>query len=459
MFTPGRVYVIGVIPFLTYINGLLDWLNVKHLSFLVYRHCIQVRPTIYIMSQRLQTIKDHLVGNNSGTVSSIKEKRPDDIVIVSAHRSAIAKGFKGSFKDVNTDYLLHHFLVELIKTFPSSLRDHLELIDEVTCGNVLNQGAGATEHRAAMLAAGIPYSTPFMALNRQCSSGLTAVNDIANKIRVGQIDIGLALGVESMTKNYLNLNPLGTISDELKTNKDAKKCLIPMGITNENVSSNFKIDRKAQDEFAANSYQKAERAVAEGKFKNEILPITLPNGTVVDTDEGPRKNVTAASLNKIKPAFIKETGTTTAGNSSQVSDGVAGVLLTRRSVANEMGLPIIGKYVAFQSVGVPPEIMGVGPAYAIPKVLKSVKLTVDDVSLFEINEAFAAQALYCIQKLGIDVAKVNPKGGAIALGHPLGCTGARQIATLLNELEKGQIGCVSMCIGTGMGAAALFVME
>lgn len=189
------------------------------------------------------------------------------------------------------------------------------------------------------------------------------------------------------------------------------------------------------------------------------MPITLPDGKVVDVDEGPRANVTAKSLGGLKPAFIKETGTTTAGNASQVSDGVAGVLLARRSVANKLKLPILGRYVAFQSVGVPPEIMGVGPAYAIPRVLQDVGITVDDVDVFEINEAFAAQALYCINKLGINLKKVNPRGGAIALGHPLGCTGARQIATILRELEKGQVGVVSMCIGTGMGAAAVFVKE
>ncbi|CCD23912.1 acetyl-CoA C-acyltransferase NDAI_0C02520 [Naumovozyma dairenensis CBS 421] len=410
------------------------------------------------MSERLQSIKSHLLGGNDDS-SLLTETRPDDIVIVSAYRSAIAKGFKGSFKDVNTDYLLYQFLLELIKRLPDSLSNHLDLIDEITCGNVLNHGAGATEHRAACLASGIPYSVPFMALNRQCSSGLTAVNDIANKIKVGQIDIGLALGVESMTKNYMNINPLGTVSDELKVNKDAKKCLIPMGITNENVSSNFKVGREQQDEFAARSYQKAEDAISKGKFKNEIVPISLPDGKVVDTDEGPRANVTAESLGKIKPAFIKDKGTTHAGNSSQVSDGVSGVLLTRRSVAKQLGLPIVGRYLAFQSVGVPPEIMGVGPAYAIPKVLKSINLKIESIDVFEINEAFAAQALYCIKKLDIDLNKVNPNGGAIALGHPLGCTGTRQIATLLNEMEKGQVGVVSMCIGTGMGAAAVFVKE
>lgn len=408
------------------------------------------------MTERLAEIKDHLTSEFRG---GVRKQRADDIVIVSAHRSAIGKGFKGSFKDLNTDYLVLHFLNEFFDRLPSSIADHKELIGEVTCGNVLNMGAGATEHRAACLAAGIPFTTPFVAVNRQCSSGLTAVNDIANKIRVGQIDIGLALGVESMSKNYGTVNPLGSISDELKQDPKAKKCLIPMGFTNENVAHKFVITRQMQDEFAAQSYKKADDASRKGYFQDEILPITLPDGKKVEKDEGPRANVTAQSLGNLKPAFIKDKGTTTAGNSSQISDGVAGVLLARRSVAEKLDLPILGRYAAFQSVGVPPEIMGVGPAYAIPRVLKDVDLNIEDIDIFEINEAFAAQALYCIHKLQIDVEKVNPRGGAIALGHPLGCTGARQVATILRELKRDQIGVVSMCIGTGMGAAAVFIKE
>ncbi|CCF59421.1 hypothetical protein KAFR_0H00110 [Kazachstania africana CBS 2517] len=409
------------------------------------------------MSQRLHDIKEHITSKLSSNARS--DRSADDVVIVSAYRSPIAKGFKGSYKDVNTDYLLTQFLLSFIDKFPGSLKDHLELIEDITCGNVLNVGAGATEHRAACLAAGIPYSTSFNAVNRQCSSGLTAVNDIANKIQTGQIDIGLALGVESMSQNYKNLNPLGTISDTLKNDRNARKCLIPMGITNENVAANFSIDRANQDKFAASSYNKAQHAIEAGLFNDEILPMKLPDGTAVTKDEGPRPNVTPESLGSLRPAFIKDKGTTTAGNSSQVSDGVAGVLLTRRSVAENLNLPILGRYLAFQAVGVPPEVMGVGPAYAIPKVLSKVNLSIADIDIFEINEAFAAQCLYCCNKLNIDLNKVNPKGGAIALGHPLGCTGARQVATIFNELKRDQIGVVSMCIGTGMGAAAVFVKE
>lgn len=407
------------------------------------------------MSSRLVQIKDHLLSQGQ---PSVQEKNADDVVIVSAYRSAMTKGFKGGFKDVNSDYLLYQFLKEFIERLPAPIKDNKEMIEEVACGNVLNPGAGATEHRAACLASGLPYSTPFVAINRQCSSGLTAVNDVANKIRAGQISVGLALGVESMSKNY-GPKALGALSQEMKENKSASTCMIPMGITNENVSTQYKISRQDQDKFAASSYQKAQEAVSNGFFRDEILPIELPDGRVIDTDEGPRKGVTPENLAQLRPAFIKEKGVTTAGNASQISDGVAGVLLTRRSVANSLNLPVLAKYVSFQAVGVPPEIMGVGPAYAIPKVLSDCHMKIDDVTVFEINEAFAGQALYCIQKLRIPLSKVNPHGGAIALGHPLGCTGARQIATILRELKAGEVGVVSMCIGTGMGAAAVFVRE
>ncbi|CEP60783.1 acetyl-CoA C-acyltransferase LALA0_S01e18866g [Lachancea lanzarotensis] len=407
------------------------------------------------MAERLTQIKDHIV---SAVSPSVTDSRPDDVVVVTAYRSAIAKGFKGGFKDVNSDYLVYQFLLEFLEKAPAAVRENKHLIEEVACGNVLNPGAGATEHRAACLAAGVPYTAPFVAINRQCSSGLVAINDVANKIKVGQIDMGIAMGAESMTKNY-GPQALGNVSQELKQNKNARKCMIPMGITNENVTQQFNISRENQDAFAAESYRKAENAVSNGLFEDEIIPIRLPDGTVISVDEGPRKGVTAEKLGYLKPAFNKESGTTTAGNASQISDGVAAVLLTRRSVAESMELPILAKYVACQVVGVPPEVMGVGPAYAIPKVLKDCKLNVNDIDVFEINEAFAGQALYCIDMLKIPFEKVNPRGGAIALGHPLGCTGARQVATILRELKAGQVGVVSMCVGTGMGAAAVFVKE
>ncbi|KAG0658891.1 3-ketoacyl-CoA thiolase with broad chain length specificity [Monosporozyma unispora] len=418
------------------------------------------------MAQRLKDIKEHLQGSlTSDPVSSVIQKTPNDVVIVAAYRTPIARGMKGSLKDVNTDYILLQFLKQFIGKFPTNLQSNLTQIDEITCGNVLNVGAGATEHRASCLAAGLPHEIPFNAINRQCSSGLTAVNDIANKILTGQIDCGIALGVESMSQNYKNINSLGNISDSLKKDTNARKCLIPMGFTNENIVKKWGVTRETQDQFAALSYNKAQNSLDSNLFNDEILPIPLPTEdeddevTWFSKDEGPRPGVTPESLSKIKPAFIKNGGTTTAGNASQVSDGAAGVLLMRRSLAEKLDAKIVGKYVAFQCVGVPPEVMGVGPAFAIPKVLKQVGLSVNDVDIFEINEAFAAQCVFCIDHLKIPAEKVNPRGGAIALGHPLGCTGTRQIATIFNELTPGQIGVTSMCIGTGMGAAAIFVKE
>lgn len=412
--------------------------------------------------ERLSQLKSHIVSPKS----QVTAQRDDDVVVVAAYRTPITKGGKGSFKDLASDEILYKFLVKFLDT----VKIDPSLIEDVACGNVLNIGAGATEHRAACIAAGIPDSAGFLAINRQCSSSLTAVNDIANKVKVGQIKVGLALGSESMSTNY-GPKLLARLSPVLHNHPEGKKCEIPMGITNENVAENFDISRKAQDEFAASSYNKAEKAVASGLFKEEILPIEVDikikggegqesttKRVLVTTDEGPRKGVTPESLGKIRPAF-KKNGVTHAGNASQVSDGASGVLLTRRDVAKQLGLPILGKYVNFKCVGVPPEIMGVGPAYAIPAVLTAAGLSVDDIDIYEINEAFAAQALYSVQKVGIDPKKVNPRGGAIALGHPLAVTGARQVATIFRELEPGQIGVTSMCIGTGMGAAAIFVKE
>jgi acetyl-CoA acyltransferase 1 len=258
-------------------------------------------------------------------------------------------------------------------------------------------------------------------------------------------------------------------SDAVLSNQEAEDCLLPMGITSENVAADFTVTRREQDEFAASSFQKAAAAQKAGKFKAEILPIktkiTDPktekeHEIVVDRDDGVRDGVTADSLAKLKPAFSKD-GSTHAGNASQVSDGAAAVLLARRSVAKRLGLPIVGKFIGASVVGVPPRIMGVGPAYAIPKVLEKTGLNQNEIDFFEINEAFASQAVYSVKKLGIPVEKVNLHGGAIAIGHPLGCTGARQIATGLNIAKQynNRVFVTSMCIGSGMGMAAVFVNE
>ncbi|KAK6457450.1 peroxysomal 3-ketoacyl-CoA thiolase A [Scheffersomyces xylosifermentans] len=402
---------------------------------------------------------------NPSSKQALLQKNPDDVVIVAAYRSALTKGGRGSFKDVGSDYLLATFL----KAFIKKTNIDVNLIEDVACGNVLNRAAGASEHRGACLAAGIPNTAGFIAINRQCSSGLMAISEIANKIKVGEIDCGLAAGAESMSLNY-GADALPKVDKRLAEDDGMQKCLIPMGITNENVAEKYSIPRDVQDAFAAESYQKAERAVSSGAFKDEILPIETvieeedddDNITyikkIVDTDEGPRKGVSAQSLGKLKPAF-KPTGTTHAGNASQVSDGVAAVLLMRRSLAEKKGYPIEGKFVLCSAVGVPPEIMGVGPAVAIPTVLSKTGLTIDDIAVFEVNEAFAAQCLYSAEACKIPKEKLNPNGGAIALGHPLGATGARQFATILRLLKKGEFGLTSMCIGTGMGAAAVLIKE
>ncbi|KAK9322950.1 Thiolase, N-terminal domain-containing protein [Lipomyces orientalis] len=416
------------------------------------------------MSERLSAIASHIAPNEASAVSKITEKHPDDVVIVAAYRTAITKGGRGGFKDTAASDLL----VGVLKGLLDRTKIDPKLIEDIGVGNVLAPGAGATEYRAAALVAGIPHTTPVYSVNRQCSSGLVSVLQIANAITAGTMDIGIGAGVESMSSQY-GPSSVTAFSELLQGHEEAKKCQIPMGITSENVATKYGLNRKEQDEFAAASYQKAEAAQKAGRFKSEIIPLKVKiidpkteeeREILVDKDDGIRYGVTAESLSKIKPAFSK-TGSTHAGNASQVSDGAAAVLLARRSVAQKLGLPIIGKFVDGTVVGVPPEVMGIGPAVAIPKILKRTGLSKDDVDVYEINEAFASQALFCVRDIGIDINKVNPNGGAIAFGHPLGCTGARQIATLLAELKRTgrKIGVTSMCVGTGMGAASVIVAE
>jgi acetyl-CoA acyltransferase 1 len=287
------------------------------------------------------------------------------------------------------------------------------------------------------------------------------VATVAAAITNGYYDIGIAGGVESMTAHYgpqaLNMN----VSEKILAYQPAADCLLPMGMTSENVAAQFNVTKEKQDLFALDSHKKAAAAQERGLFKEEIIPVPTGDGNAsVDTDDGIRREISLEGLQKLRPVF-KENGTTTAGNASQVSDGAAAVLLMKRKTAEKLGLPIQAKFVSYSVAGVPPNIMGIGPAVAIPEALKQASLKTGDVDIFELNEAFASQAVYCIEKLKLDYKKVNPKGGAIALGHPLGCTGARQIATLLPELrrQKKRIGVVSMCIGTGMGAAAVIENE
>jgi len=389
---------------------------------------------------------------------------PNDVVICAAVRTPITKARKGGLKDACPEDLLSHVFKAVIQK--SGIDP--ALVEDVAVGNVLPPGGGATVARMAALHAGLPVTTAVNTVNRQCSSGLTTVVQIANEISAGQIDIGIGAGVESMTMGYGAGAMAENISETVSSMPDAADCLLPMGITSENVAKEFGVTRQVQDKFAARSFQLAEAAQKAGKF-TEIIPVTTKwvdpktgdeKTITVTEDDGIRPGMTVEVLSKLKPAFAKD-GATHAGNASQVSDGAAAVLLARRSVANKLGLPILGKFVTASVVGVPPKIMGVGPAYAIPAVLQKAGITQEEVDFFEINEAFASQAVYSVEKLKIPIEKVNPVGGAIAFGHPLGATGSRQIATAFAQAKRTgeKVFCTSMCIGSGMGMAAIFVNE
>ncbi|KAE8675146.1 3-ketoacyl-CoA thiolase 5, peroxisomal [Hibiscus syriacus] len=384
----------------------------------------------------------------------------DDIVIVAACRTPICKSKRGGFKDTPADDLLAPVLKALIdrtKVNPSEVGD-------IVVGTVLARGAlRATQCRMAAFYAGFPDTVPIRTVNRQCSSGLQAVADVAAYIKAGFYDIGIGAGLESMTTDGLAAG-----LEKTDSFAQARDCLLPMGITSENVAQRYGITRQEQDHAAVESHRRAAAATASGKFKEEIIPVATKivnpktgeeKPVVISEDDGIRPDTNMAGLAKLKPAFKKD-GTTTAGNASQVSDGAGAVLLMKRSLAMQKGLPILGVFRSFAAVGVDPAVMGIGPAVAIPVTVKSAGLKIDDIDLFEVNEAFASQFVYSCKKLGLDREKVNVNGGAMALGHPLGCTGARCVSTLLYEMKRRGKDCcfgvISMCIGTGMGAAAVF---
>lgn len=386
----------------------------------------------------------------------------DDVVIVAAYRTALCKSKRGGFKDTYPEDLLAPVLkavVEKTKLDPKEVGD-------IVVGTVLAPGAQrANECRMAAFYAGFPETVPIRTVNRQCSSGLQAVADVAAAIKAGYYNIGIGAGLESMTKNQVAWE--GSINPKVKHFPQAQDCLLPMGITSENVAHRFGVTRQEQDQAAVESHRKAAAATASGKFKDEIVPVTTKivdpktgeeKQVTISVDDGIRPETTLSGLAKLKPVFKKD-GSTTAGNSSQVTDGAGAVLLMRRDVAMQKGLPILGIFRSFVATGVDPAIMGIGPAAAIPPAVKSAGLQIEDIDLFEINEAFASQFVYCCKKLEIDPTKVNVNGGAIALGHPLGATGARCVATLLNEMSRSgkdcRFGVISMCIGSGMGAAAV----
>ncbi|MCJ1381751.1 3-ketoacyl-CoA thiolase with broad chain length specificity [Xylographa soralifera] len=416
---------------------------------------------------RLSQVASHLASSEVDIPrgrESILRKSPNDVVVTCALRTPFTRGGKGLLKDTAAaDLLVHTF-----KTLISRSNIDPSLVEDISVGSVLPPGGGATEFRAAALAAGFPESTAVKSTNRQCSSGLQACVDIANAIKTGMVDIGIGSGVESMSLQY-GPGAVTEFSELLDSHPEAKNCKVPMGVLSEQMAKDRHISRDLQDAFAARSYQRALKAQQEGKFDEEIAPLKVKyidpktdeeKIVTVSKDDGIRPGITVESLGKIKPAFSKD-GSIHAGNASQISDGAAAVLLMKRSTAERLGQKIVGKFVQSAVVGVKPLLMGIGPWKAIPMVLEKTGISKEDVDLWEINEAFASQCVWCVSELGLDESKVNPNGGAIAFGHPLGCTGARQVSTLFNELGRSgkKVGVTSMCVGTGMGMAAVWVKE
>jgi len=420
--------------------------------------------------------KPRLTAQPGQTMGELGKKAPDDVVIVSALRTALTKSKTGGFKDTYAEDMLAPVMAAVCDRVGLDKKH----VDDIVIGNV--NGNGFAGSAAAKFHAGFPETVACSTTNRACSSGLSAILSIAGEIRAGVIDVGIGAGVEKLSGTPQGMPqpkqaPKPKPEPKLEAKKKAvrkafetaigKETLIPMGITSENVSERYGVTREDQDRLGFESQRKAALAEKQGLFKGEIVPVTTSvlaaDGSeetiTVDKDDGIRAT-TMETLAKLKPAF-KSGGSTTAGSSSQVSDGAAAVLLMRRSKAEELGMPVLGAMRASALVGVPPDVMGIGPAFSIPEVLKKANLAVTDIDIYEVNEAFASQAEYTRQVVGIPMERLNPVGGAIALGHPFGCTGARQVATLMPQLKRtnGRFGITAMCMGTGMGMAALFENE
>ena len=385
-----------------------------------------------------------------------------DAVIVSALRTPVTKAKRGALKDTRPDDLLAEVLKGVLASVPGF--DPADLGDVIVGTAMPEAEQGMNVARIGAIAAGIPDSVPAMTINRFCSSGLQSLAQAAAAIEAGWYEAALTGGVESMTMIAMGGDRPSPNPGLMESNPAA---YTPMGLTSENVAERFEVSREDQDAFALSSHQKALAAIESGRFNDEIVPINTRvygdggwSDVTVSVDGGPRADTSLEGLGKLRPAF-KAGGTTTAGNSSQMSDGAAATLVMSREKAEALGLPILGVLKAYRVVGVDPEVMGIGPAHAIPAAVEAAGISIDDVDLFEINEAFASQAVYCVRELGIAPEKVNVNGGAISLGHPLGCTGAKLTATLLHQLKRdgGRYGVVSMCIGGGMGAAAVFERE
>jgi acetyl-CoA acyltransferase len=384
--------------------------------------------------------------------------------IVSAVRTAVGKAPKGTLRDTRADEMGAAVIKEAMARVPGLEAAEIE---DVIMGCAMPEAEqGMNIARSAAIRAGLPVETSAMTINRFCSSGLQSIAIVADRIRTGGAQVALAGGLESMS-----MIPMGghIIRPNPYLVEHYPDFYLNMGLATENVARKYEVTREEQDAFALRSHQKAAAALAAEKFKDETVPLTVSveeldgkgrkqhREIVFDKDEGPRLDTSAEALGKLKPAFHVK-GTITAGNSSQMSDGAAVAVVMSEDRAKELGVKPLARFVAYATAGCPPEEMGIGPVFAIPKALKLAGLTLDQIDVIELNEAFAAQSLAVIKTLGLDLDKVNVNGGAIALGHPLGCTGAKLTASILRELERrnGRYGMVTMCVGGGMGAAGIF---
>jgi acetyl-CoA acyltransferase len=381
------------------------------------------------------------------------------VPIVSAVRTPFTRAHKGEFKDTRPDTLAAHAIQGALAAVPGLKAADIE---DIILGCAMPEAEqGMNVARLGALLAGVPDTVPSMTINRFCSSGSQAIALIAQGILAGQIEVGIGGGTESMTMVPMGGNKVSANPELMDKHPEV---YTSMGVTAENIASRNNIAREDQDKFAYESQRRAAQARETGKFREEIVPVTTtvfdesgtPRSVTVKDDTILRPDTTLEGLAKLKPAFDLK-GTVTAGNASPLTDGAAAAVLMSEAKAKALGLKPLGYYVDHQVAGVPPDVMGIGPVPAVRKLLAKNKLTVKDIDVFELNEAFAAQSLYCIRELGLDLAKVNPNGGAISLGHPLGVSGARMTATLLRELARrqGRYGVVTMCIGGGMGFAML----
>ncbi|PZR04542.1 MAG: acetyl-CoA C-acyltransferase [Archangium gephyra] len=382
------------------------------------------------------------------------------VVIASTARTPFTRAHKGELKDTRPDTLAAHVITEAINRVPGLKKEDIE---DVVLGCAMPEGEqGMNVARPAALLAGLPDTVSAMTVNRFCASGVQSIAQVAQAIQSGQYEVGIAGGTETMTMVPMGGNKISANPELMEKHPEV---YTTMGATAEKVAAKFGVKREDQDVFAAESQKKATKARETGVFKDEIAPITVTlfdekgkaSKVTVSDDTIIRAETTLEGLQKLKPAFDTK-GTVTAGNASPLTDGAAAAVVMSEKKAKELGVKPLGYFVDFAVAGVPPDIMGIGPVPAVRKLLAKNKLEVKDIDVFELNEAFAAQSLYCIRELGIDPAKVNPNGGAIAMGHPLGVSGTRMTGTLLRELKRrgGKYGVVTMCIGGGMGAAALF---